>query len=621
MSKEPHWSSIRHRKASTDRPPPSTRSWNASYARHEFSRRLTLGDLGEWLRERQEPAPGVTLGDVGDWFKRKLPSQRPERGGTLRTQEDRDKGKTSGMRLVAPAHNNGSDSSTGWPLSEQPSDSNRRTGQQSGTGGSDRLVDWNTPKNLSDLSPEQSLLSKGKTTTGQKPPAHRRWNNLGSPRVRNKLKQKSVSDDIASKKDTWEQMQSNAHGAQAFGPAMQVMPGILEVLEARKKAKKRARDDRESLIESGDYLGVQGINPQTGVLDLTSESGDSALSVRTEQKLANLETQAKHATSAVKRKQAEAEIVKMHFDRDITKLRRREKIEKQLAKWRKDTHQWSSVQEPDLSPIAQSHRSISVLSSQYISPLTSSYLLILFVTGRRSRRDHSVPKHEDLIDLSLPDDQPNQEQRPAITPLTSLRSRENAHSSDTVVKTPRCHSLEVPTPAALELFENDIKFQSADELGLNEDLPLEHDSTPPKIHAQAMSSQSSEMTDAREVKEAYAGTNKATLEPFLDKTPNEQTEPGQAAMSWATTCPQTLPDLSTINLPVVSRDTTFTLVKNAHETPSSWDSNPQKGSMQGSTTSHKRFTIQPKKPKQNLSESLENQCQQADLSQTLTGRA
>jgi hypothetical protein len=142
------------------------------------------------------------------------------------------------------------------------------------------------------------------------------------------------------------------------------MPGILEVLEATKRARKKARDERESLIESGDYLGVQGINPQTGVLDLTSDSGDSALSVRTEQKLAKLEARAKNATSALQRKEAETEIVKIHLDHDVAKMRRREKTETQLSKWRKGTHQWLSVREPDLSPIAQSHRSISVLSSQ-----------------------------------------------------------------------------------------------------------------------------------------------------------------------------------------------------------------------------------------------------------------
>ncbi|XEU95491.1 hypothetical protein FSHL1_000775 [Fusarium sambucinum] len=120
------------------------------------------------------------------------------------------------------------------------------------------------------------------------------------------------------------------------------------------------------------------------------------------------------------------------------------------------------------------------------------------------------------------------------------------------------------------------------------------------------------MADTREVKEAHAGTNKATLESFLDKTRNEQTDPGQAKMLWATTCPQTLADLSTIDLPAVSRDKTLTLVKNVNETPSSRESNPQNSSMQGSTTSHKRFAIQSTVSKQDVFESLETQCRQAN---------
>lgn len=364
MSKEPHWSSLRRRRASTDRPPPSARPRNVSHIRHEFNRRLTLGDRGEWQRERQEPAKSFTLGDLGDWFKSKLPNHRPERGGTLRDTEDQDMRETSGIKSASPAHKDGSGSSANWPLSEQTPVINRRTGQQSGTGGSDRLVDWNTPKNLSELLPERSLSSKGKATTGQRPPTHQRWNNFSSPRLRNKLNQKAASDGAVSMKDKRGQVQSDVSGAQPFVPAMQMMPGILEVLEAKKKARKKARNDRESLIESGDYLGVQGINPQTGVLDLTSDSGDSALSIRTEQRLSELETQAKNATSAVKRKEAEAQIVKIHFDHDIAKLRRREETEKHHAKWRRDTHKWSSVQEPDLSPIAQSNRSVSALSSQ-----------------------------------------------------------------------------------------------------------------------------------------------------------------------------------------------------------------------------------------------------------------
>jgi hypothetical protein len=228
-------------------------------------------------------------------------------------------------------------------------------------------VDWNTPKNLSEAVPEPTSASKDK---GNEPslPTYRRWNEFGSLRIGKKRGQKKRSDSIEAEKDKEKQPIRRSSRAQSFAAVIQGTPSILEVLEANRKARRKAREDRESLRESGDYLGVQGINPQTGILDLTSDSGESTLSSKTEQKLLNLEAQAKNALSAAERKEAEIEIVKIHLDHEVEKARRQEKAEKQLAasataKWRRGTHQWSSVQEPDLSPIAQSHRSTSVFSS------------------------------------------------------------------------------------------------------------------------------------------------------------------------------------------------------------------------------------------------------------------
>ncbi|KAF5645667.1 hypothetical protein F52700_2230 [Fusarium sp. NRRL 52700] len=237
--------------------------------------------------------------------------------------------------------------------------------------------------------------------------------------------------------------------AQSFAAVIQGTPSILEVLEANRKARRKAREDRESLRESGDYLGVQGVNPQTSILDLTSDSGESTLSSKTEQKLLNLEAQAKNALSAAERKAAEIEIVKVHLDHEVDKARRQEKAEKQLAasataKWRRGTHQWSSVQEPDLSPIAQSHRSTSVFS------------------GRPSRRDLDMAKEEGLIDYDSKEPS-DEEVPPAVQP------KESSNSSDTVIKTPRRRSLANPSPSALELFENDITFHNPSEPRLDRD--------------------------------------------------------------------------------------------------------------------------------------------------------
>ncbi|KAG7432522.1 hypothetical protein Forpi1262_v006211 [Fusarium oxysporum f. sp. raphani] len=400
--------------------------------------------------ERQEPTRSATLGDVGDWFRNKLPSHRAERGGTLRNNGGWEVGEAAGNSSSQLQHKVNNRASA-----QHHSASNRRGGQRSKTGGSDRLVDWNTPKNLSEAVPEPTSASKDK---GNEPslPAYRRCNEFGSLRIGKKRGQKKRSDSIEAEKDKEKQPIRRSSRAQSFAAVIQGTPSILEVLEANRKARRKAREDRESLRESGDYLGVQGINPQTGILDLTSDSGESTLSSKTEQKLLNLEAQAKNALSAAERKEAEIEIVKIHLDHEVEKARRQEKAEKQLAasataKWRRGTHQWSSVQEPDLSPIAQSHRSTSVFSR---GP---------------SRRDLDMAKEEGLIDLYLPvlhnnSKEPSDEEVPP-----AVQPKESSNSSDTVIKTPHRRSLANPSPSALELFENDISFHNPSEPRLDRD--------------------------------------------------------------------------------------------------------------------------------------------------------
>jgi hypothetical protein len=42
------------------------------------------------------------------------------------------------------------------------------------------------------------------------------------------------------------------------------------------------------------------------------------------------------------------------------------------VKWRSDSRQWSSAQSPDLSPIAQSTRSMTLSSGKFLWPIRSS---------------------------------------------------------------------------------------------------------------------------------------------------------------------------------------------------------------------------------------------------------
>lgn len=138
------------------------------------------------------------------------------------------------------------------------------------------------------------------------------------------------------------------------------------------ESKKEVRRKRRSLKESGDYLGVQGINPQTGQLDIMtpSDSEKSASEERTE-RLDTLRSILESSpvsfreSTTQKEKEAKKVLLKMDMDKMQRRQKEKEALTKAIAvKWRRGTKQWSSAQEPCLSPIAQ-----SALTSRKLYPL------------------------------------------------------------------------------------------------------------------------------------------------------------------------------------------------------------------------------------------------------------
>ncbi|KAF4977067.1 hypothetical protein FZEAL_6345 [Fusarium zealandicum] len=394
---------------------------------------------------REQPTRSLTLGDVGDWVKNKLPSHRPERGGTLRKQGY---WETKSHREERQRDDPFDRTQADFPQASRRRFTDRSyRSQRSGTGGSDRIMSWNLPRDLSEAGPESSPLPGRKTVTGH--------NSLQSGRIRswtplddfNNLKigrsrDRKANKVAESKKATKAPDPAGGAKSNASATTAGKEPGLLKVLEAKRKARKL----RRSLKESGDYLGVQGYNPQTGVPDIvsTSDSGESKLSPETERMLGKLEKLSKDAPSAATREHAENEITHIRLRQEEERLRRRELAKQRLTvpvtgKWRRRTHQWSSVQEPDLSPIAQSQKSGS------------------FFSRRQSHADGAMAAQEELIDFSeLEDTLPppvnvNVPQSPASPRISG--------SSDTVVRTPHRQSLAL-SPTALELFENDISFDS-----------------------------------------------------------------------------------------------------------------------------------------------------------------
>ncbi|EHL02737.1 hypothetical protein M7I_1254 [Glarea lozoyensis 74030] len=131
--------------------------------------------------------------------------------------------------------------------------------------------------------------------------------------------------------------------------------------------KKSHREQRKSLRESGDFLGVQGANPRTGMWDLsdntTSSSAPSHVSSETKRKLEQHAKELKE--SKLKYEEAKSkQRVEIQRVQTLKELKRKEKVErkkseskskqKRRGKWKVGDNGWSSVAEPGLSPILQS---------------------------------------------------------------------------------------------------------------------------------------------------------------------------------------------------------------------------------------------------------------------------
>jgi hypothetical protein len=130
--------------------------------------------------------------------------------------------------------------------------------------------------------------------------------------------------------------------------------------------KKARRQQRRSLRESGDFLGVQGANPRTGYWDVssgTSSSEPSQMSEETKKKLdeeaRDIEEKKRKYEEAQAKHQAELSRVQSLRDNKKKEKERRKTMELKMkqrrhGKWKLSEHGWSSVAEPELSPVVQS---------------------------------------------------------------------------------------------------------------------------------------------------------------------------------------------------------------------------------------------------------------------------
>ncbi|KAL5089908.1 hypothetical protein Trisim1_005025 [Trichoderma cf. simile WF8] len=292
---------------------------------------------------------------LGGWVKNMFPSQRPERGGTSREQgywEQMDQqGNTSRPR-------------------RRMTDSQYSVGDVSVD--SSHITRWNVPRDVSqDQShglPEQPLSVVPATPKPPSPPKDvlpdRSWSWSPHNGSEEQISVTKVGGVLQRNYDQSNDARRSSLGIPTGTAAEKKQPLQQDLLQrARSKARRR---ERQSLRESGDYLGVQGVNPHTGELDIVSPTVSSA------------ESSADHHETPRRILRTWRDVLKSHKSRDspsrdntgimdedhkIAKSLRGKKKVRELNKavrWMRRGQ--SSLQEPDLSPIAQSLRSVSLSS-------------------------------------------------------------------------------------------------------------------------------------------------------------------------------------------------------------------------------------------------------------------
>ncbi|TFB03696.1 hypothetical protein CCMA1212_004226 [Trichoderma ghanense] len=314
-------------------------------------------------RAPTEPRRSVSL---GGWVKNMLPSQRPERGGTSRGQgywEQMEKeGKTRPRRRMTDSQYSVGDVSVD----------------------SSHITRWNVPKDLSEdrppkTPPQEQKQQRRVVSSGLRFPSSPVGKLL--PGSWRRSPQEGSEDDfsVTNLGGVLQRDNGDDEGGELSGGNMPPEPSSLgtgaksaakgkqplshDVLRARSKAR---RLQRQSLKESGDYLGVQGVNPHTGEPDVLSPTDSSAGSIISHQETVHSVVSTwrdiwKHNRHhRPKGSPGQDERVR-GGDASLSRSLKGKQKARDLGKavrWKR-RGEWSSLQEPDLSPIAQSLKSAS----------------------------------------------------------------------------------------------------------------------------------------------------------------------------------------------------------------------------------------------------------------------
>ncbi|RYP32581.1 hypothetical protein DL766_003906 [Monosporascus sp. MC13-8B] len=287
-----------------------------------------------------------------------FPSNRPEQGGTLCPNTETDSAYND-LR-IDPDQLTGFNASKDKPPNSEPlAPKGRKSGDDSSNNNDHerRSRRWGTSRRghphsrfIEDL---DGYGSSSAASAASPPPAKKqRWSGKGKGKGK-PLGQFPVPPKTAS------------------SPELVLLPPPPEPPTATTseilRAKEEARRQRRSLKESGDWLGVQGADPWTGemaVLTPTETVSSDTTPASARRLLAGLASRRRAAGAEYKRtRDAEAEgRDRVRAARELGKLEKIERLKEDARdrqvgaprRWMQHREQWSSVAEPNLSPIAQS---------------------------------------------------------------------------------------------------------------------------------------------------------------------------------------------------------------------------------------------------------------------------
>lgn len=183
--------------------------------------------------------------------------------------------------------------------------------------------------------------------------------------------QQDSADKLVRRNEAIEPAPSDPSISRVASPGSRTQQLYLERREKRRL--------RRSLKESGDFLGVQGINPATGELDVLTPSSSSAGDFSS---LARAVQDRKESYENARRQLEAEKMRKWERDKQAIRAEHRNKV-----RWKKKTSGWSSAIEPNLSPIAQSSAATSPRGE------VSTETVVRTPSVRRSSDGYSVQSH------------------------------------------------------------------------------------------------------------------------------------------------------------------------------------------------------------------------------------